>query len=576
MRITRGTFESPHVRLVALALLLFAIGAGWGTPYATGPDRVKAWGIDDESPLGPLTEIHNILYPKSDQWLSYPLLYSFVTAAFDAPYMLYLVMTGGISGISGTFPYGFKDPVSSLRVLTLIAHLVSSLMAAIAVGAVFDIGNTLGGRRTGLVYAFMAMLSFPLIYYARTGNVDATAVAFVTLALAAFCRIAVSGFTRALALSFGTFVGLALAAKESSVGLFLAMPFLLALWQLRPAIVPAPSQSRASFWKSAALGALAALLAFGLGSGLFVDPKRYFAHIDYLRSLLAVVSSNATAAAYTYPYSLTGHVGYLSATWNNMVDAMGVPVLLAAACGLVFATARRRLLLIPGLMAFVYLAYLLTTYRLVQVRYLMPVILVLLLYAAHATASALDSRAVGWRIAGFGALVLTVGDGALTAIELTYQMLNDSRYAAAQWIAERTKPGDRVEFFGAQSVLPAFEAGVVSNPAAQPMGMYRKPRVDDQHVAEILNGWRERRPNFVLVMPDHTNRQPTPYPHWMPPQLYDGMMSRQVGYYLVATFKTPPLFPWHRLPLLDYPSVNPPIRIFAPDHPAVGSGSKSE
>ena len=62
-----------------------------------------------------------------------------MTSAFDAPYILYLVMTGGISGIR-----------SSLRILTLLAHMVSSTMAAVAVGAVSDFGKVLPAFEAGV------------------------------------------------------------------------------------------------------------------------------------------------------------------------------------------------------------------------------------------------------------------------------------------------------------------------------------------------------------------------------------------------------------------------------------------
>ena len=48
-----------------------------------------------------------------------------------------------------------------------------------------------------------------------------------------------------------------------------------------------------------------------------------------------------------------------------------------------------------------------------------------------------------------------------------------------------------------------------------------------------------------------------------PPEIYQSLLDGSIGYRLVRHFQTPPLIPWVRRPPLDYPSVNPPIRIFA-------------
>jgi hypothetical protein len=172
------------------------------------------------------------------------------------------------------------------------------------------------------------------------------------------------------------------------------------------------------------------------------------------------------------------------------------------------------------------------------------------------------SRLIQFTGAALGVLTLSIS--LLHAVDLTYQMLFDSRYAAATWLATQTKAGDSIDYFGAASVLPALKAEVNAQLATEFHGMYVKPKLDDGKVQEILAGWRSRNPTYILIMPDHTNRQPLPYSHTVPPQLYANLLAGKADYHLVAYFQTPALFPWLPLPLLDYPVVNPPIRIFAP------------
>ena len=48
-----------------------------------------------------------------------------------------------------------------------------------------------------------------------------------------------------------------------------------------------------------------------------------------------------------------------------------------------------------------------------------------------------------------------------------------------------------------------------------------------------------------------------------PPPILDALRDGSLGYSQVAQFETPALFPWVLRPALDYPTVNPPIRIYA-------------
>jgi len=548
------------VGLAVVAFAVYFLGSWWGIPTATGPDRVRPWGIDDESPLGPLSEIHNIIQPKTDQWLSYPLMYYFVTAAAYAPYMLVLFLTGSWTSISATYPFGLTDPVNVLRTLTFIAHLVSVVMATCAVVAIYSAAKTVWDQTTGVVAGLLALVSFPLIYYARNGNVDAMTMGFVSLATAVYSRMLVAGISLQRAVLLGVFVGFGLATKESSLGVFIAMPIAILLNHIKSR--PEPNRTHANLFKTVAPGALAGVVAFGLGSGLFIDPDRYLAHIRYLRSLLELVSQTESPSVYAYPYTLSGHYGYLLATGQNLIDALSTPGLLLAGVGLCLAFKHRPAAGL-ALLSLTFLVFSFLSYRLVQVRYLMPVTLLLLPFVASAIVTFARIPAPSVRLVGIILAVWILGRSTLVSIDLTYQMLFDSRYAAARWLAAQTGDGDSVEFFGPASNLPALKPGVTARVATEFRGLYTKPRIDAARAQEIVRSWRERNPKFIIIMPDYTSHQPAPYSRTLPPQVYQGLEKGEYDYKLVAFFETPALFPWMRKPLLDYPVVNPPIRIFA-------------
>lgn len=549
------------IAFAAIALCFYSIGAWWGIPQGTSAEFVKSWGVDDESPLGPLTEIHNILHPKPNQWLSYPLLYSFITVAAYAPYMAYLLIVGKFSSPGAEYPFGFADPASALQTLTLIAHMVSAVMGALTVGATYYIGNALSGRLTAAFYATLTLVSFPLVYYARNGNVDATSLAFVALTVAVLARISMTELSTRRAVWLSIFGGLALAAKESAVGVFLPIPLLLIYWQYRAGLAGNRLTTTGAFVKLVLLCLVVSFLAFGLGSGLFVDPHRYFAHVHYLRKLLETVAAGETRVASTYPFTLAGNLGYATEMIRRTASAISFPGLMAALLGVYIAARSRTVAVVPAVLAVVYFTYLFLTYRLAQVRYLLPVIMLLLFYVPYAAAHAENAVL---RVVALGLAALALVFGCLNAVDFTYRMLSDSRYAAAEWLQQKAVAGDTIAYFGTPENLPFLPRGTRAEIATPAMSMYEQPDISDTKVAEILEKWAADPPRFILLSPDHTQPYGIPYPHTVPPALYEGLVDGSFGYRQVAHLETPSLFPWLPAPILDYPVVNPPIRVFEP------------
>ena len=83
------------------AAAFYALGAGWGVPSGTSDMAVRKWGVDDETPLGPLAQVHNIIEPKEVQNLGYPLMHSFMASGAYAPYLGWKWVTGGWGAPSG-------------------------------------------------------------------------------------------------------------------------------------------------------------------------------------------------------------------------------------------------------------------------------------------------------------------------------------------------------------------------------------------------------------------------------------------------------------------------------------------
>jgi len=566
-RLRRG-----HAIVAILALVLYVPGVWWGAPHVTAPDRIRPWGVDDETPLGPLAEIHNILEPKPDRNLGYPLMYSFMVAAAYSPYIGWLVARGELRSPSPVFPYGFDDPSGPLAVLAGIAHLVTMLTAVVTGLAAYDAGRVAAGARGGALFAALALLAFPMVYYARTGNVDVPMLCFMALAFAAFTRCVVHGVTMRRCIALGAAAGFALATKEAALGAFLPMPFVLLALRRRE-LNDAGGMTTSAAWRPLLAGLGTALLALGAGSGLFVDPGRYIAHVQFISGRLDTLAEGGTQVIQTFPYTFSGHVAYAGALILGLADILTWPGLLLALAGGLLATLRRERLALLLLPALAYIAWMFLVLRAAQLRYMLPGAFLLSVFAAYAVV-----RAGSWRTARYAAGVVVafiLSVQVLRALDLTHQMINDSRYAASAWLAQRLAPGDRIEHFGPAQKLPPLETGVVSAFAAPYHGMYVTPDVGDSAIAQILAGWAQRRPSYVLSIPDFTSEPDSPYSRSFPPPLYEAMLAGESSYTLVAFFQTPRLLPWLRLPRLDYPTVNPPIRIFAPADSSAGPGRSS-
>lgn len=548
----------PALKIGLLAVIVYLPVFWWGAPHANGPDRAASWGVDDETPLGPLAQVYNIARPQPVQNLGYPLMHSFVVAAAYTPYLLTLRLTGGWSRPGPEFPYGFADPVGALRTLSYIANLVSVLFAAGIVAAAYVAASRLWGNRAALLAAVFTLTTYPMFYYGRTGNVDVPALFFIAAGLAALAAILADGLTTRRGVALGVFVGLALATKETSFGAFIAFPPVIA-WLHWRTLAPGQRSSR-DFWVPIAAAAGACFLAFGLGSGLFVDPGRYFAHIEFARSRVERLRVADIGHVGSYPFTLAGHwalsvrlFGYLS----DAITAVGVLLGLAGAAWVTRRSARRGALALAGL---TYLLVLFWAARAGQLRYVMPTAFVLTLFAARAADLLLDTPRLSTRVVGVAAAIWIVGLGAFHGTVLTWEMVDDSRYAAGRWLAAEADSGT-LAYFGPSQKLPPLPAGLVARRAGEYRGAVNLLTTTTS-AEQVWRAWEEAAPDFVVIMPDHSSAPGAAFSGACPVGVVEGLEAGRLGYTLAAEFRGAELARRLGRPDLDYPTVNPPIRIY--------------
>jgi len=541
----RGTV----VVLAVVAVALYAPLVGWGLPHATAPERTKTVATDEILPLEGLAEMRStFVSPAPDRNLGYPWWHYFVVSVAQAPYLAVLEFSGGLSQPSPVYPFGLSDPVKSLRVLTILGRLVSVAMGAGIVVAAFFFSRALWGDAAGVIAAVLTMLSYPMFYYSRTGNLDVPAFFWSALGFAVLARILTSGLTTRRAAWLGCFIALAAATKDQAAALFVPLVLVL-VW-------PRFNHPKGRPYQVAPLVALllAGLVAYVIGTGMFIDPHRHMQHVSAIFFNQGQVSDGAIYYP-PAPRTWSGTARLLKDFGLGLAGMMSWPVLIVAAAGVVVAAREAKwqlIWLVPVASTFLFVMRVL---GLVILRYLLPLTLIVDAFAALALIRVRRSHPLVSTVL----LVVLVGWRLAVGADLSYAQIHDTRYDAAAWIRTHYRTGEVLEYFSGPDRLPAMDAEVVSRSI---MGRPRVPGEPDRGPA-ILKYLSAEGPAYVLEMPDWTSRD-ADYSQDCPPEVYAALMDGSAGYRLVAYFPTPSLLPaGYRRPRLDYPTVAPPVRIFA-------------
>jgi hypothetical protein len=523
--------HAGSIAIFAAALSVYLIGIGWGLPPATGPERVQPWGPDEIAPMG-FGELYFVFVHPSPRFdPRYPLFHYFVQVAAVGPYLLWLGLTGQVSGVVAEYPYGLANPAQALAVLTVLGRLPSAVMAAGVVLAARHTAATLWDRTTGLLAAALAGLTLPMFYYARTSNVDMAALFWASLGLAVFAASLRPGLTVRRGLGLGVLAALAAGTKDAYYAVSMSLaPVILAMhWR--------GQGDRRALW--AALGAGA--LVYALASGPLFHWGRYEQHLQFI-----LHGSPVSPLRHNYnstPATLAGYLSVLGDTAYFVATALGPVTLGAAVAGLALGAVQRDRGLALGLPALGTVLAIIVPVRFVEMRFVLPIAYCLALLAARAIAAAIAGSRRGLRLAGQIALVAAIGWLAVRGVDLTGQMLHDSRYAAAAWFARNVRPGERVTYTDGALRLPALDPAV---------------RIVELPPTTGAVPFLEReRPEFVTVIP--ILRLEKEHEHFLLPDAYQGLLDGSLGYCRVLDLqRTPSLFADRPIPY-----ANPPVQVFA-------------
>ena len=517
--------------LFFIAVVLYSLGILWGLPFATAPDRIHPWGNDELAPLGSLAELYNVFVnPKPGFNPQYPLLQYILQAVVVGPYALWLWVTGGLPGPSAEYPFGLTDPVGSLAVMTVLARLVSLVMAAGVVVLAYITATVLSNRRTGIIAGILVLLMYPMFYYSRTSNVDMGLMFWTSLGIAIYAICLRDSLTPTRAVCLGVVAAFAIATKDAGYAAFLmiAVPLLIRhLHQSR--------QAGSAFCltiKPLWLGLLTSVGVYLVASGFVFHPGRYLLHLIFIFN---------TSAQFLYPATVSGFFDLFREVLVQLRHSLGFWLVVFAFLGILLSFRYNKKFLLLALPALGVLVGTILPVHFVKIRFVLIIAYLMSLFAAYAFSTLLDAQQAGLRKSAAIVLVLLFSWSLIRGGDLTHQMVYDSRYELAIWFSKNANPGDRVGYFGAPEKLPALPLGVVSMTS------------EDLCTAE---DWAsEASPEFVVIIP--TRPFENIHEYSLSQDRYDAFVDGSLGYHLAVQLQTRTLFT-----LRPISFVNPPVKVF--------------
>ncbi|MEO5618479.1 MAG: glycosyltransferase family 39 protein [Candidatus Eisenbacteria bacterium] len=431
--------------LALLATLLLGVGWGAHAPYS--------WDVDNIAPGSVLKAIAARFGPGwSSSYGPVPYL---LLGALYAPILLFFRLSGELGVPMAEFPWGFRNPETSIGFLIIVARLVCVVLAmglawlalgehwtgpAPARAAEPQLRNPAGAGRERWLIPILLAGSPTFVFYARTTNVDMFYLFFLALAFhLAFHLAAREGGWRTLAAA-GAAAALAVCCKEQSA------PFAAAALAGAIGSALGAPVSKAVRLRGALAVLSGALLTYVVVWGLPFNASGWVTHHRFLFEQARYPRAYpATPSGF---FELTGRAGEL------LPVSLGWPVIVGALFAL-FRPAQWMGLAPRAVGVFLYAAGFLAVVGYVYPRFLLPLMLLALPLAIRGWNSIFE-RAGSQRAPVVAVLLMFAAVGGPL---LGVAQWRDTRYLAAERLAaHRASAPDppRVEIIG----NPRFQARV--------------------------------------------------------------------------------------------------------------------
>jgi hypothetical protein len=471
--------------LLLVSLALNFIGLSWGLP--NGNDT---WATDALDPMTPLAVAYRLIAEGLNSgwfYFKYPPGHSLLLCGVYAPYLVWLWASGQIGTPTDVYPYGFTDPDRALLVLAMLGRYVSALMTTAAALIWYGACRELLTERAAWFAAWFFATMFPVIYYAHTTNVEAAMIFWMLLALYGAARVYTRANDRLGMIIFAGASAMALSTKEQAIGLLALVPVVLLAEYGRRRRLGAARALLPNGWLAgtATAGALFILL-----NGILINPLGFWHRIQFLthtlpEHLLQQYAPYYFPISFGGPKDFAGELAQLRDAVNLIGASVGWPLMAVAALGVMIAGWRRsgQFFLIPAV------AYYAITARAMLVlapRYVLPIAIIVVTFAAIALDRCLGfaqhQKHRGFLSIGIGVLCVF---SLMRGVDATRLLLQDTRYAAENWLKVNAADTASIEVYQPATYLPRF-------PIPEQVAHIA---IEERSIARFLS----RKPDFVVV-----------------------------------------------------------------------------
>jgi hypothetical protein len=511
--------------------LAIAVGCTWALP------NTDAWCADSISPRScGMFAIAETYLPG--HYHTYPPLQMAILTVVSLPWILLAMARVGTN--VAALGHELVEPLYMTGV-EAGSRLVTAAMALAIVWNTMRLWARIGGRRVGVAAGVVQATNAVFAYYAHTGNLEVPYLFWVTWGMLELDRVAAGERREPQALLVATAAAL---TKQTAVAALL-LPYPLYLW-----VVPWAYERRSPVRRAIVTGALASIAVYAVVSGALVNPTGFRRH-------LAFTFGPGSQTWSTYPRGWRGALFLAQAAFGAVPRFTSWPIAIAALVGVALAIARSRglrrvRLLLPLATAASFTLFLHLLARRTEERFLLPVAMTALPYAAVA----FDCAWSGWPrarplVAAGAALAALPAVLGVASIDAT--LLADPRYVAERFLAALPR-GTNVEVYGGPLFLPRIPAGLVAaRPGVEPIGERQLiPGVTE--IVDPAMDPRPRAPEAIVLATEFSDVEVTEPPRTPGPfgkmqyrdarshALFRGLYDGSLGYVRALTARC--VLPW--------------------------------